>query len=994
MKKRILILTLALILASTSTLGSIPSVVEASTPTMKDIETHWGKKYIDNLIEKGGITGYPDGSFKPNNQITKAEFMTIALRSALDGKVSAKVDEHWASGIFKDATDKGVVLLSDFPKTDWNKPINRYEMAYVMVSITEKIFDEAQTGTIDVEKIMSDYNKVSQEAKYKYYVEQAFMKGLVTGKTADGQYDGAANGTRAEAATMVVRMLDKSIREKVDTTKVITSTIEFTDAGPIAKIIGDVAFTNKVIGGEGDGEITYVSGTPKTATVDKETGKVTIVAVGTTVITASKEATKTHSAVTNTYTINVSAKDATPLTKINDIIGEAKVGVELTAGSLTPNYATATYQWQRIWMNYRTLESIPDATSNKYTPVAGDEGWKIRVSATGSGDYSGTVTSEYTGVVATNKIVKTDPIINKAVAATSINAGQKLESSKLSGTFKNSNGQAISGTLEWQNPKVELIRTGLYGWSFVPDDVNNYNSIQGEVSVNTDTTDPIIDQKLTASRIKPGDKLSMSKLSGTFKDSAGNVVEGTLSWQLPDYIMRKTETNNWTFTPIKLALYNIIEGTIEVVAELGEFEGGSGTVGDPYLVSTPDQMNNVRNHLDKHFKQTEDINLLEYTVKKAWNPIGSSSNMFTGSFNGNGKEISKNISAHSDLDGQGLFGFTASGAKLYNITLSKSQIDGKFHVGALVGHNNGSVINCVASGKVTGSADVGGLVGYNTGLIDGCEAEGQISGAEEIGGLVGTNFGGVIRNSMNKYNSVTGSYNVGGLVGSNLNGGLIENCYTVGKKISGWSSGGKNIGGLVGLNSGIISSCYTSFANVNGEQFLGGLVGYNKGAISISYASDAQVKGKENVTFTDMGYYGKIGTTYYKGYDMGGLVGYNDKTIDNSYATGGSVWGWNNLGGLVGTANKDTSITNSYSSVEVIPSVKQYEEHFGGLVGYKDGKVVSCYYDKETSYQDDTGKGDPKSTAEMKTQTTFKNWDFTNIWKMDSNSYPSLRWQK
>jgi len=178
---------------------------------------HWGKSYIEKLINIGGISGYPDGTFRPNNNITRAEFVTIAVRSALNGEVSKAEGSHWANGVFESARENQVLLPNDFPMSEWDKPITRYEMAYVMVRVSENILNEEQTDATGVARIMSDYQEVKEQLKYKYYVEQAFMKGLVTGKTADGLYDGSAKGTRAEAATMVVRMLDQTIRKEVNT---------------------------------------------------------------------------------------------------------------------------------------------------------------------------------------------------------------------------------------------------------------------------------------------------------------------------------------------------------------------------------------------------------------------------------------------------------------------------------------------------------------------------------------------------------------------------------------------------------------------------------------------------------------------------------------------------------------------------------------------------------------------------------------------------------
>ncbi|HRV34034.1 MAG TPA: hypothetical protein P5281_06855, partial [Anaerovoracaceae bacterium] len=66
--------------------------------------------------------------------------------------------------------------------------------------------------------------------------------------------------------------------------------------------------------------------------------------------------------------------------------------------------------------------------------------------------------------------------------------------------------------------------------------------------------------------------------------------------------------------------------------------------------------------------------------------------------------------------------------------------------------------------------------------------------------------------------------------------------------------------------------------------------------------------------------------------------------------------------------------------------------NIGGLIGHVNGGTVSrSYYDKEVSGQSDTGRGTPKTTAEMKTQSTFTGWDFGSIWSYVSDSYPLLR---
>lgn len=73
----------------------VPSDAESSLSCpCTDIESSWAKKYIDKMYRAGWITGYPDGTFRPDEHITRAEFMVIVNR-VLDRKAdSDKASAH------------------------------------------------------------------------------------------------------------------------------------------------------------------------------------------------------------------------------------------------------------------------------------------------------------------------------------------------------------------------------------------------------------------------------------------------------------------------------------------------------------------------------------------------------------------------------------------------------------------------------------------------------------------------------------------------------------------------------------------------------------------------------------------------------------------------------------------------------------------------------------------------------------------------------------
>jgi len=256
-----------------------------------------------------------------------------------------------------------------------------------------------------------------------------------------------------------------------------------------------------------------------------------------------------------------------------------------------------------------------------------------------------------------------------------------------------------------------------------------------------------------------------------------------------------------------------------------------------------------------------------------------------------------------------------------------------------------------------------GIFGYveGRGQINNLGFEGNyVSGIfHRVGGLVGVNFGNV----SNCYSAgdVNGGYVVGGIVGVNF--GNVSNCYSTGD-VNGFNGGA---GGLVAENQGSISNCYSTSV-VNGVDVVGGLVGFNFGYVSNCYSV----------------------SSFSGGNQVGGLVGFNGGGIENCYSTS-DVNGFYSVGGLVGY--NYGHVVECYSAGNVTGG-----EDVGGLVGYNDMSVIKrSFWDVITSGQTTSGGGTGLPTAEMQMESTFTlaGWDFTTpIWKMNCEgmSYPKLAW--
>ena len=165
----------------------------------------------------------------------------------------------------------------------------------------------------------------------------------------------------------------------------------------------------------------------------------------------------------------------------------------------------------------------------------------------------------------------------------------------------------------------------------------------------------------------------------------------------------------------------------------------------------------------------------------SWTPAGNVFSKYSGTFDGAGHTISGLYSV-IDEGYVGLFGYSVGGT-IKNVTVADSYFCGGMYVGGICGFlKEGTLANCINTGRVTGlECDAGGVCGRTSvrSLIDACYNSGEVIGSDDVGGVCGFNYKAMIQNSYNTAN-ITGANDVGGVCGYNCSEATIENCYNVG----------------------------------------------------------------------------------------------------------------------------------------------------------------------------------------------------------------------
>lgn len=349
------------------------------------------------------------------------------------------------------------------------------------------------------------------------------------------------------------------------------------------------------------------------------------------------------------------------------------------------------------------------------------------------------------------------------------------------------------------------------------------------------------------------------------------------------------------------------------------------------------------------------------------------------------KETRNALKGSTDIADNAQFfgGVTGENVGIITNATNRARVDAEqaSYVGGIVGKNTkdgdkvGQLLGMGNSneGFVIGKNYVGGVIGKNevaiTGTADesvGIDNSGTVIAlAGGAGGIIGENSANITHVIMTNEGEVHGNApaagsreenGTGGIIGVNAVGVNISNSSLM-NRVNGNVSGVENVGGIIGINHGIITGgrdahnnyykyqiynngTITAFAGKN----IGGLLGNNRGTLTAGYNTGVVDAGQSS--------------------NVGGIAGTNSGTLDQvfnsvvtvtktetgatdadgrklynyTYTDGGAISGDSNVGGIVGSNTAEGKLSNAYSTTAVAG-----KNSAANIVGSNAGNVSNIY---------------------------------------------------
>lgn len=201
----------------------------------------WAEDAINSMASQGILNGVGNGMFAPKSNVTRQEFAAMAIRAfGGEDKVNELANEMSLKAKFNDSSlfsledmeseygdnwsNETIVASQYFTSisslwgdelSEWQKPADRGEMAFILMTIAESLGTEQFKIKDGIEGVIGDYSSAVSNSQFKTSIVKAYSNGILVGMDTQGNYKPSNLSTRAEAACVMQRLVDASKRKEV-----------------------------------------------------------------------------------------------------------------------------------------------------------------------------------------------------------------------------------------------------------------------------------------------------------------------------------------------------------------------------------------------------------------------------------------------------------------------------------------------------------------------------------------------------------------------------------------------------------------------------------------------------------------------------------------------------------------------------------------------------------------------------------------------------------
>lgn len=202
-KRKILGLIIPFLLVCAVALGTYTPAYAGAWSFSDVSQDDWYYEYVDVCV-KNGVIDASAGEFRPDDTVTRGEFMQMV--AAVGGLYTQNTDtaEHWAMPYWHMLDEAGLLEDLDIPATaeELDRGVTRYEMAVILRNLLFNVYGEATVELVSPGETIGDYSLIG--LAYRGAVEQVYGKGILSGIDAAGTFCGNRCLRRSEAAKAIV----------------------------------------------------------------------------------------------------------------------------------------------------------------------------------------------------------------------------------------------------------------------------------------------------------------------------------------------------------------------------------------------------------------------------------------------------------------------------------------------------------------------------------------------------------------------------------------------------------------------------------------------------------------------------------------------------------------------------------------------------------------------------------------------------------------------